>query len=275
MAAARTCGNGLLGMYSMFTGGGFERCAVGALGIMPYISATIILQLLQAVVPVSEQTGARRRRPRQAHSIWPRSDLVPLPGPGICHGHWLGARPAAFFSNFQRNLVLMHTHMVVSHSNGRHPHHRHHVAHVAGRADHRPRHRQRHLPDHHHRHSGPPAPGMARGWKDMFLTHRTDGRSSLQHLPLHRLSCSLLCAVVAGVVAVTQAERKIPVQYAQRVVGRKMYSGGSSFMPLRVNYSGVMPVIFASAILMFPTMILNFLGSHLPSRLRRAGRPGN
>jgi preprotein translocase subunit SecY len=72
----------------------------------------------------------------------------------------------------------------------------------------------------------------------------------------------LLCAVVAGVVAVTQAERKIPVQYAQRVVGRKMYSGGSSFMPLRVNYSGVMPVIFASAILMFPTMILNFLGSH-------------
>ena len=70
----------------------------------------------------------------------------------------------------------------------------------------------------------------------------------------------LLCAVIAGVVAVTQAERKIPVQYAQRVVGRKTYSGGSSFMPLRVNYSGVMPVIFASAILMFPAMILNFLG---------------
>jgi preprotein translocase subunit SecY len=70
----------------------------------------------------------------------------------------------------------------------------------------------------------------------------------------------LLFAVIAGVVAVTQAERKIPVQYAQRVVGRKMYSGGSSFMPLRVNYSGVMPVIFASAILMVPTMLLNFLG---------------
>jgi preprotein translocase subunit SecY len=60
---------------------------------------------------------------------------------------------------------------------------------------------------------------------------------------------------------VTQAERKIPVQYAQRVVGRKTYSGGSSFMPLRVNYSGVMPVIFASAILMFPAMILRVLGS--------------
>ena len=70
----------------------------------------------------------------------------------------------------------------------------------------------------------------------------------------------LLFAVIAGVVAVTQAERKIPVQYAQRVVGRKMYSGGSSFMPLRVNYSGVMPVIFASAILMVPGMMLKVLG---------------
>jgi preprotein translocase subunit SecY len=55
------------------------------------------------------------------------------------------------------------------------------------------------------------------------------------------------------------------VQYAQRVVGRKMYSGGSSFMPLRVNYSGVMPVIFASAILMFPSIILRFLGRTYPN----------
>jgi preprotein translocase subunit SecY len=76
----------------------------------------------------------------------------------------------------------------------------------------------------------------------------------------------LMCLVIAGVVAVTQAERKIPVQYAQRVVGRKTYSGGSSFMPLRVNYSGVMPVIFASAILMFPAMILNFLGQRFDIR---------
>jgi preprotein translocase subunit SecY len=70
----------------------------------------------------------------------------------------------------------------------------------------------------------------------------------------------LLCAVIAGVVAVTQAERKIPVQYAQRMVGRKVFSGGSSFMPLRVNYSGVMPVIFASSILMLPNMLFGFLG---------------
>ena len=62
----------------------------------------------------------------------------------------------------------------------------------------------------------------------------------------------LLALVIGGVIAVTQAQRKIPVQYAQRAVGRKLYSGGTSFMPLRVNYSGVMPIIFAQSILMFP-----------------------
>jgi preprotein translocase subunit SecY len=71
---------------------------------------------------------------------------------------------------------------------------------------------------------------------------------------------ALLVIVVATVVAVTQAQRRIPVQYAQRAVGRKVYSGGSSFMPLRVNYAGVMPVIFAQAILMLPGMVFEFLG---------------
>lgn len=71
----------------------------------------------------------------------------------------------------------------------------------------------------------------------------------------------LLVLVIAGVIAVTQAQRKVPVQYAQRAVGRKLYSGGTSFMPLRVNYSGVMPVIFAQAILMFPQQIFVRLGS--------------
>ena len=70
----------------------------------------------------------------------------------------------------------------------------------------------------------------------------------------------LLAGVIAGVIAVTQAQRKIPVQYAQRAVGRKVYSGGSSFLPLRVNYAGVMPVIFAQAILMFPQLLFTNLG---------------
>jgi preprotein translocase subunit SecY len=66
-------------------------------------------------------------------------------------------------------------------------------------------------------------------------------------------------AVTAVVVAVTQAERKIPVQYAKRMVGRKMLGGGQTFMPLKVNYSGVMPIIFAQAILLFPAKLFSML----------------
>src|SRR5260370_38070860 len=73
----------------------------------------------------------------------------------------------------------------------------------------------------------------------------------------------LLVSVVAGVIAVTQAQRKIPGQYAQRAVGRKMYAGGTSFMALKVNYAGVMPIIFAQSILMFPQQIFLGLGNHL------------
>ncbi len=73
----------------------------------------------------------------------------------------------------------------------------------------------------------------------------------------------LLVGVIAGVIAITQAQRKVPVQYAQRAVGRKIFQGSTSFMPLRVNYSGVMPIIFAQAILMFPQKIFFFLGKRL------------
>jgi preprotein translocase subunit SecY len=92
---------------------------------------------------------------------------------------------------------------------------------------------------------------------EMFLT--TQGRQKFTFWTGVALIL-MLVAVVAGVVAVTQAQRKVPVQYAQRTVGRKSYAGSSSFMPLRVNYAGVMPIIFAQAILMFPQKILVTLG---------------
>jgi preprotein translocase subunit SecY len=75
------------------------------------------------------------------------------------------------------------------------------------------------------------------------------------------LMVALFLIVVGGIIAVTQAQRKIPVQYAKRMVGRKVFGGQSSFLPLKVNYAGVMPVIFASAILMFPAQLLRTLGA--------------
>jgi preprotein translocase subunit SecY len=75
----------------------------------------------------------------------------------------------------------------------------------------------------------------------------------------------LLVLVIAGVIAVTQAQRKIPVQYAQRAVGRKIYSGGTQFLPLRLNFAGVMPIIFASAILMVPHQLCVWLAGIVPN----------
>ena len=69
----------------------------------------------------------------------------------------------------------------------------------------------------------------------------------------------LAVGIVAGVVFVTQGQRKIPVQYAKRMVGRKMYGGGSTYLPMRVNQAGVIPIIFASSILMFPSTIAQVL----------------
>jgi preprotein translocase subunit SecY len=70
------------------------------------------------------------------------------------------------------------------------------------------------------------------------------------------LLLGLLVAVIAGVIAITQAQRRIVIQYAKRVVGRKVYGGQTQYLPLKVNYSGVMPIIFAQAILLFPSQIL-------------------
>src|SRR6185369_8665202 len=72
----------------------------------------------------------------------------------------------------------------------------------------------------------------------------------------------LLFGVIAGVIAVTQAQRRVAVQYAQRAVGRKVVGGQTSFLPLRLNFTGVMPIIFAQSILMFPQKVLKFLGDN-------------
>jgi preprotein translocase subunit SecY len=102
-------------------------------------------------------------------------------------------------------------------------------------------------------------PEAVQGLHDMFFgAGGAEARGNIGHAIALIL---LLAGVIAGIIAVTQAQRKIPVQYAQRAVGRKVYSGGTSFMPLRVNYAGVMPVIFAQSILMFPQRIALWAGS--------------
>jgi preprotein translocase subunit SecY len=253
-SAAQT-DNTLVGMYSLFTGGALQRCAIGALGIMPYITATIIVQLLTAVLPglskLAREEGGRAKLIQYGRYL----TVV------LCLGHgtlmtigW--ERPGDIFSGFTGTLVLdpgwwyrIQTILLLTTGT------------------------------------------LLLMWLGEQITERGIGNGIsliitvgiVADLPLavqslylmffppagiqqrynlfHGIALLLLLlAVVAGVIAVTQAQRKIPVQYAQRAVGRKVYAGGSSFMPLRVNYAGVMPIIFAQAILMFPSMIFIKLG---------------
>ena len=86
----------------------------------------------------------------------------------------------------------------------------------------------------------------------------------------------LAVAIVAGVIYVTQGERKIPVQYAKRMVGRKMYGGGSTYLPMKVNQAGVIPIIFASSILMFgPTLAPMFPNTSIIYKILMFFNPGN
>ncbi|HVY71208.1 MAG TPA: preprotein translocase subunit SecY [Verrucomicrobiae bacterium] len=258
VAKNASAGNSLVGLYSMFTGGAFEQCAIGALGIMPYISATIIIQLLTAVVPqlskLAREEGGRAKLIQYGRYItvllclgqgfvmalgWEHPDRIP--GFGGFVGKLVMTDNLLWY-RIQTTLVLTTGTMLLMWlgeqitergiGNG--------VSLVIT--------------------IGIVArlPAAAQALHTMFFP--PDGVPRQYSLFSAIGLVLLLFGVIAGVIAVTQAQRKIPVQYAQRAVGRKVYAGGSSFMPLRVNYAGVMPVIFAQAILMFPSMIALQLG---------------
>ncbi len=220
-AAKDTGAGGVLTMWSMFTGGALERCAVGALGIMPYISATIIIQLLSAVVPKLSKifpnfTGKLVTYEGTWWLLWYRFQTVIILTTGTLLLMWLGEQISERGIGNGISLVI---------SIG-----------IMARL-----------------------PQAFQGLKDMF--HPAGGVEGKFNAFHGIMMVGLLLAVIAGVIAVTQAQRKVAVQYAQRAVGRKVVSGGTSFMPLRVNYAGVMPIIFAQAILMFPQKIFQWLGN--------------
>lgn len=251
---------GLLGMYNMFAGGAFGNCAIGALGIMPYISATIIIQLLTAVMPklskLAREEGGRAEIIKYGRYL---TVLICL-GQGIYFAN-LWQHPQSLYQGFKGSLVLIDSPVwymiqtVLIMTTGTM------LLMWLGEQ----------ITDR----------GVGNGvslvitigivarlpqafvsLKDMFFP--AGGLESNYHLMGTGVMLVLLLAmVIGGVIAITQAQRKVPVQYAQRAVGRKLYSGGTSFMPLRVNYSGVMPIIFAQSILLFPGKICEVLADNI------------
>jgi preprotein translocase subunit SecY len=249
--------NPLMGMYSLFTGGGFERCAIGSLGIMPYISATIIIQLLTAVVPflskLSREEGGRAKIVQYGRVLtlflclgqgavmaigWENAQSVfqNFPGDLVYNPGWWYRIQTTFILTTGAMMLMWLGEQITERGIGNGISLVITIGILAR------------------------LPAAVRGLWDMFVP--AGGTTETGFMFFHGVMLiGLLAVVIAGTIAVTQAQRKIPVQYAQRAVGRKIFSGSSSFMPLRVNYAGVMPVIFASAILMFPAMILQQLGS--------------
>lgn len=248
----QTAGGSFLGLYDLFSGGALRRFSVGSLGIMPYISASIIIQLLTAVIPALERLAREGDTGREKITQYTRyltviicvvqgyamaavmqnperlginQQIVMIPGIGyilmtimtLTTGTmlmmWLGEQITE--RGIGNGISMIITVNIVSR-----------------------------------------LPGALQAAINMFKP--VDG--VVQFTVFHLIGLIVMIVlVIAGVIAVTQAQRKIPVQYAKRVVGRKMYGGQSTYMPLRVNYSGVMPIIFAQAILMFPSRLLGMV----------------
>ncbi len=259
---------GALNMYNMFSGGALEKFAIGALGIMPYISASIILQLLTAVVPTLERLAREGDSGRQKINQYTRyltlilcvvqgfsiasvalnaQQTFGLSQPVVVISPWAFRVLATVALSAATMLMMWLGEQITDRGIGNG------VSiiitiNILGSL-----------------------PMAAQAAKQMFFP---GGNINPSHSMFHLVTLVIVFFLVtAGTVALTQGMRRIPVQYARRVVGRKVYGGQSTYMPLRVNYSGVMPIIFAQAILMFPPPVLSFLGQRFgwESMSRAAG----
>ena len=233
----------LFGLYDLFVGGAFSNAAVFALGIMPYISASIVIQLLGAVVPYFQKLQKEGEDGRKKitqytrygtvlvsvlqasgavvkliNTTTPQGPIVPLEVQGMGFAFstvialtagtifmmWLGEQITERGIGNGISLIIFI--------------------------------------------------GIIARFPEAVMSEFSIGANLIVELVL----VGLMGLVVGGVVLVTQGTRRIPVQYAKRVVGRKVYGGVTQYIPLRVNTAGVMPIIFAQAIMFVPQIIFSF-----------------
>ena len=244
---------GALGFLNLFSGGAFGSFSIFALGIMPYITASIIMQVLGVVIPKLEQLqqqGAVGQRKITQYTRYLAIAIATLQATGLTFIFGQG-RGSAFFGAAQSvpNVRLLpdgmwpRGYLVI-------------VTLVAGTA-------------------------MIM-WLGELISQRGIGNgmsmiifaSVVSDLPYNYYSILqskkwfvfallvlLSVGIVIAVVRVELAQRRIPVQFAKRVVGRRMYGGQNTYIPLKVNQSGIVPIIFASSVLLLPVLLSNMLGS--------------
>lgn len=239
--------NTLFGLYDLFVGGAFSNAAIFALGIMPYISASIIIQLLGAVMPSLQKLQKEGENGRKKINQYTRvgtvivsllqawgvsvnleslnsggTEIVPLAVQGMFFTistmifltagtvfmMWLGEQITERGIGNGISLIIFI--------------------------------------------------GIIARFPHAILDEFQLVRSGARPIIIELIIVAAMVLIVAGVVLVTQGTRKIPVQYAKRVVGRKVYGGVTQYIPMRVNTAGVMPIIFAQSIMFIPSTVLTF-----------------
>ena len=239
--------NTLFGMYDMFVGGSFKRMTIFALGIMPYISASIIIQLLGSVVPFFQRLSKEGEEGRKKITQYTRYGTVFLSGAqafGIAK--WLenlqpvGNTPIVINPGIGFTLMVM-------------------ITIIAGTIF------LMWLGEQMTEH------GIGNGisliiFAGIIARFPYAIRIQFQELRAGNMNIitlivlfALMVAIIAAVVVLTQAQRRIRVQYPKKVVGRKIYGGQSTYIPLRVNTAGVIPIIFAQAIMFIPNTVATFI----------------
>ena len=242
---AREGGNTLFGLLDLFVGGNFERASVFALGIMPYITASIVIQLLGSIIPYFEKLRKEGAEGQKKLNQITRYGTVGLGAfNAITITIWLtnlsgGVVPAPGFLFHLTGIITLVTGTMI-------------VMWIGEQITER---------------------GIGNGisliifagiiarYPEGFIRMFQKIGAEPTYAWKAIFAVLLMVAVTAAVIFVTEATRKIPVQYAKRIVGRRVYGGQSTYIPLRVNTAGVIPIIFAQSVLMFPATIAAFFGS--------------
>ncbi len=239
---ATTDSNNLLGLLDMFVGGAFSAAGIFALGIMPYITASIIIQLMGAVVPYFQKLqreGEDGRRKITQLTRYGTILITALQSVGFAVNLQYGATAQAIVINptffmVSTVIVLVSGTMFVMWLGER-------------------------ITEN----------GLGNGISLIimigivaFLPQSLVNEFQLSgNLFIFLMEIGIFAIITAGVVLVTQGMRRIPVQYAKRVVGRKVYGGSTQYLPLRINAAGVMPIIFAQSIMFVPATFASFFPS--------------
>ena len=246
----------LLGFLDLFAGGALSRFSIFALGVTPYINSSIVMQLLAVVVPSIEKMQKEGEEGRKKIVQWTRYGTIIfafiqavgmtcwLKGLGIYSGGMLDIILVSLTLTTGAVAVMWLGEIMSDHGIG----------------------------------NGISLlifAGIVVRIPEAIIRTASLVRLGEMNVLVMLMAVAIMVAVVAGCVMLQEGQRRLPVQYAKRMVGNKMYGGQSSFIPLRVNTAGVIPIIFASSVLLFPYTIAGLFQHSIARMIQQAMSPSS